>query len=145
MQMTSCTAVNCNHWKLGSWSAMQESKPGGARKRTSERVPGLLWTGGTCFWACQLAVWSSWASNVADKFVLVLSGVDRGFKFTESSFLGIRKRWSLQQAISLQLCCSFKLCVTSHNTMLHHQFLNCTEQKRNRLSTRLFFPPCVEK
>ena len=96
------------------------------------------------FWACQLAVWSSWASDV-HKVILGLSEVNRGFKF-ESSLLGIRKireEWSLQQAVSLELFCSFRLCVTSHNTVLktlYHQSLYHTKWKWSRLLTRLFWP-----
>ena len=89
-------------------------------------------------------------SNV-DKIVSGLSEVDRSFMFCESSFLGVwklREGWSLQQAVSLELFRSFKLCVTSHITFLttlRHQFLNRTEQKLNRQLTRLFFPSAYEK
>ena len=82
---------------------------------------------------------------------LRLSNVDKivsgGFMFCESSFLGVRKLRegrSLQQAVSLELFRSFKLCVTSHNTFLktlRHQFLNHTE----RQLTRLFFPSARAK
>ena len=112
------TAVNGNQWRLGSWSVIQETKPGGGRERTSEGMPGLSWMRGMCFWACQLAVWSPWALDV-DKIVLGLSEVDRGFKFSESSLYGVRKLregWSLRQTVSLELFHSFMACVMSHNT-----------------------------
>ena len=102
-------------------------KPDRTRERTSEKMPGLLWTCGMCFWTCQLAVWSSWASHV-DKIILGLSEFARGFKFSKSSLLGIQKirdgrslpateRLRLQQAVSLELFQSFMVCVTSHNTV----------------------------
>ena len=102
-------------------------KPDRTRERTSEKMPELLWTHSMCFWACQLAVWSSWASNV-DKIILRLSEFARGFKISKSSLLGIQKirdGWSLpaterlwlQQAVSLELFQSFMVCVTSHNTV----------------------------
>ena len=64
MQVKSRTAINGDQRRLGGQSVMQKTKPGRTREQTSEGMPGLLWTGGVCFWACQLAVWSSWASNV---------------------------------------------------------------------------------
>ena len=69
-----------DQWRLGSWSVIQETKPGGGRERTREGMLGLPWTHGMYFWACQLAVWNPWASDV-DKTVLGYPEVDRGFKF----------------------------------------------------------------
>ena len=53
----------------------------------------------------------------ANKIVSGLSEFDRGFMFCESLFHGVWKlrEGSLQQAVSLELFCGFKLCVTSHN------------------------------
>ena len=148
MRMTSSTAVNGDQRKLGSWSAMRLSQvePENDRQRNVRR---LRWTGGVCFRAWKLAVWSSWASNV-DEIVSELSEVDRNFMFCECSFLGVQKLregWFLQQAVSLEPFRSFKFCVTTHNTFLktlHHQFLNRTE-KLNRQLTRLFFSLHVRK
>ena len=95
------TAMKGDQWRLGSWSVIQGTKPGGGRERTSKGMPGLSWMRGMCFWACQLAVWSTWALDV-DKIVLGLSEV--------------REEWSLQQTVSLELFHSFMACVTSHNT-----------------------------
>ena len=102
-------------------------KPDRTRERTSEKMPELLWTRGMCFWTCQLAVWSSWASHV-NKIILGLSEFTRGFKFSKSSLLGIQKIWDgwslpaterlrLQQAVSFELFQSFMACVMSHNTV----------------------------
>ena len=112
--------INCDQRRLGGWSVIQETKPDRTRERTSEGIPGLPWTHGMCFWACQLEGWSSWASDV-DKIVLALSEVNRGFKFCRSSLLGVRKLregWSLLRAVSLALFHSITTCVTSHNTFL---------------------------
>jgi len=92
MKMMSRTAINGDQITPGSWSITQETKPDRTREQTSKGMPGLSWTYGMCFWACQLAVWSSWTSDL-DKIVLGLSEVDTGFKFCESSFLGVRKLW----------------------------------------------------
>ena len=67
-------------------------KPDRTRERTSEKMPGLLWTCGMCFWTCQLAVWSSWASHV-DKIILGLSEFARGFKF--STWHSEDSRWTI--------------------------------------------------
>jgi len=148
-QNESCTATNGDQRRLGGWSVIQETKPDRTREWTGEGMPRLPWTHGMCFWACQMAGWSSWASDV-DKIVLGLSEVDRGFKFCATSFLGVRKlreRWSLQWAVSLEPFHSVMTCVTSYNTFLKtwcHQFLNHTERKRITSLTRLFSPPCAK-
>ena len=71
-------------------------KPDRTRERTSEKMPELLWTHSMCFWACQLAVWSSWASNV-DKIILRLSEFARGFKISKSftSWHSEDSRWMI--------------------------------------------------
>ena len=86
-----------------------------------------------------------WGTNLGGPFL------PWQLQVTESSFLGVRKlreRWSLQRAVSLELCLSFKVCVTSHNwflNTLYHQYLNRTEWKWNRLITRQFFSSLCEK
>ena len=147
MWMTSRTTIT-NFKKARRLKRYQETKPGGTRERTSEGMPGLLWTA-VCVseldnLQCevpelQMSIRLSWFSDV-----------DRSFKLCESPFLGVRKLregWSLQQAVSFEFFHSFKL--TSRNAFLktlHHQFLNRREQKRNRPLTRLFFPsPCGKK
>ena len=67
-------------------------KPDRTRERTSEKMPGLLWTCDMCFWTCQLAVWSSWASHV-DEIILGLSEFARGFKF--STWHSEDSRWTI--------------------------------------------------
>ena len=103
MIMTSRTAINGNQRSLGSWSTTQETKSDRTRERTSKRMPGLPWLRSMYFWACQLPVWSSWASDV-DKIILGLSEVNRGFRFCKSSFLGVQKLW---EEWSLQRACLF--------------------------------------
>ena len=56
MQRTSRTATNGDQGRLGGSMVLQETKN---QRTTSEGMPGLLWTSGVCFWACQLALWSS--------------------------------------------------------------------------------------
>ena len=62
-------------WQLKRYTRLSqaeaENKPAKECQDFHERV---------YFWACQLAVWSPWASDV-NKIVLGLSEVDRGFKF----------------------------------------------------------------
>ena len=134
-------------WLKRYTSIIQETKPDRTRERTSEGMPELPWMHGMCFWACQLAGWSSWDSDV-NKIVLALSEVDRGFKFCESSFLGVlklREEWSLLRAVSLALFHSVTTCLTSHNTFLktwRHQFLNRTvEYLSKAIWCRREFPP----
>ena len=104
----------CNKWRPKTAWRLKRYTRDRIRERTSEGIPGLPWMCSMCFWACKLAEWSSQASDV-DKIVLGLSEVERGFKFCESSFLGIRKLregWCLQRAVSLKLFYSFATCVT---------------------------------
>ena len=61
MQMMSHTAIDGDQRRLGSWSAMQETKPGRTRERPAKECQDFSETGGMCFWAWKLAVWSSWA------------------------------------------------------------------------------------
>ena len=152
IRMMSCTALNGNQRSLGGWSPMQATKPGRSREQPAKEFHDLciLWKDSVCFWTWKLAVWSSWASNV-NKIFSGLSEVDRSFMFCEFSFLGVWKLqegWFLQWAVSLELFCSFKLCVTSHNTflkILRHQFFNRMKPKLNRQLTRLFSSSTCEK
>ena len=150
MRTTSRTPMDDDQRRLDGWSTMQETKPGRTRARPAKECQDF------CEWAVYVSKLENRQCEVprlsnVNKIASGLCQVDRGFMLYESSFLGVwklREGWSLQQAISLELFCSFKLCVTSHNTFLktvHHQFLNHTKQKLNRQLTRLFFPSACEK
>ena len=124
------TAVNGDQRRLGSWNSMQETKPGRTREWTSERMPWLPWMHAVRFWVWQLAVWSSWASNV-DKIVLGLSwGWQRLQVFVNLFFfVGVQKLWegwSLQSTLSLELFRSFKICVTSHKATIINSIVSQT-------------------
>ena len=150
MQTTSRTAMDEDQRRLSSWSTMQATKPCRTTEQPAKEFQDF------CEQTACISELENWQCEVpglsnVDKIVSGLSEVDRGFMLCESSFLGVRKLregWSLQRAVSLELFRSCKLCVTSHSTFLktlHHQFLNCTEQKLNRQLTRLFFPSACKK
>ena len=143
MWMTSRTAINGDQWTLGTWSTTQETKPGRTRERPVKHD--------FYEWVVCVAELDNWRCEVPSsvyKIVSQISEVDRDFMLCQSWFLGIwklREGWSLHWAVFLELFCSFNLCVMSHYTMLHHQFLNPMEQKWNRPLTSLFFPfACIK-
>ena len=133
--------------RLGSWSTMQETKPGRTRAWPAKECArtSVNW------WCMFLRLKTGNAKFLGFQMSTRLSqGFLWAFMLCESSLLGvwkIREGWSLQRAVFLEFFRTFRLCVTSRNTFLKTLCHNFETARNNNWIASwpdYFFPPHVK-